>query len=95
MLAGILRWILDHLIWDPGPNARHDFWGALWATRKLLAGIVLSGLLTWMEWVMHHPPEIVIVEVVHFLFVMAAIALVVSIGQWLRRSTDKTSPPRS
>jgi hypothetical protein len=77
----ITGWIFDHLLWDTTGSGRQGFWGALWAARKLVAALALSALLTWREWVEHHPPEIVIVELIHFVFVLAVIALFVYIGQ--------------
>jgi phage shock protein PspC (stress-responsive transcriptional regulator) len=52
-------------------------------------------VLTWWEWVEHHPPEIVIVALVHFVFLFAVIALLVYVGLWFRarRSTTSRTPP--
>jgi len=58
--------------------------------RKLLLALVGSALLTWQEWVERHPPEIAIVALIHFVFVLAAIALLVYMGQWLSRSLGKS-----
>ena len=77
--------MIDHLIWDPAGDA-HGFRGWLWAARKLLLAVAGAGLLTWVEWIEHHPPAILIVALIHFVFVLAAIALVVSLRQWWRRS---------
>jgi hypothetical protein len=84
------RWIFDHLLWDTTGTTRGGFWRGLWATRKLLVAVVGSALLTWWGWVEHHPPEIVIVALIHFVF--AAIALVVYVGQWF---SDKKSPSKA
>ena len=67
----------------------------LWATRKLLLALAGSGVLTWWEWVEHHPPQIVIVALVHFVFLFAVIALLVYVGLWFRarRSTTSRTPP--
>jgi hypothetical protein len=89
----ITRWIIDHLLWDTSGTAREGFVRWLWATRKLSIAILGSALLDWREWVEHHPPEIVLIAFIHFAFVLAAIALVVRIGQWSSRS-DKKSPGR-
>jgi hypothetical protein len=85
------RWILDHMLWDTAGAAGRGFWPGLWATRKLLLALVGSGVLTWREWVEHHPPEIVIVELVHFLFLFAVIALLVHAGLWFRTRKSPTS----
>jgi hypothetical protein len=89
----ITRWIIDHLFWDTTGTAREGLWGGLWATRKLLVAVAGAALLTWREWVKHHPPEIAIVAVMHFAFVLPAVGLVVRIGQWFSRS-DKRSADR-
>jgi len=80
----ITRWIIGHLVWDPAGTARHGVLGALWATRKLCVAVAGAGLLTWWEWVEHHPPEIALVALIHFVFVLAVIAIAVQIGQWFR-----------
>jgi hypothetical protein len=82
----ISRWIFDHLLWDTGGIARQGFWGGLWATRKLIIALAGSALLDWMEWVEHHPPEMVIVVLVHFVLVLGVIALFVYVGQRVKGS---------
>jgi len=89
----ITRWIIDHLLWDTTGTAHEGFRGGLWATRKLFVAFAGAALLTWWEWVEHHPPEIAVVALIHFVFVLAAIALAVHIGRWFSRS-DKRSPGR-
>jgi hypothetical protein len=81
----ITGWIFDHLLWDTSGAERRVFRGGLWATRKVVAALALSALLTWREWVEHRPPEIAIVEIIHFVFVLAVIALFVYIGQRFNR----------
>jgi hypothetical protein len=81
----ITGWIFDHLLWDTAGVAREGFWRGMWATRKLLIALVGSGVLTWREWEEHHPPEIAIVAVIHFVFVMAVIAILVYFAQCARR----------
>ena len=87
-------WIFDHLLWDPAGSARVGFWGGLWATRKLVIAFAGAALLTWREWVEHHPPEIAIVAVIHFVFVLAVIALLVYIGQRFSHSDRKSLSKR-
>ena len=89
----ITRWVIDHLLWDTSGRARDGFMGGLWATRKLSVAVVGSAVLTWREWVTNHPPEIALVAIIHFVFVLAVIALAVQIGRWFSRS-DKTSPAK-
>lgn len=86
----IVHWIFNHLVWDSAGSARLGLWGGLWAARKLLVALAVAALLTWREWMEHHPPEIALIAVIHFLFVMVVIALLVLAGQWFRRSA-KTS----
>jgi hypothetical protein len=86
----IPRWIIDNLLWDTAGTAREGIWGWLWATRKFLGAAAGAAVLTWWEWVEHHPPEIAVVAVIHFVFVLAAIACAVHIGRWFSRG-DKTS----
>ena len=81
----ITRWMIDHLFWDTGTTAREGFLGGLWATRKLILAVAVSAVLTWREWVTNHPPEIALVAVIHFVFVMVVIALAVQIGRWFSR----------
>jgi len=81
------RWILDNLLWDVTSRTREGFWGGLWAARKLLIAIVASVFLTGWEWVEHHPPQLAVVELIHFVFVLAAIAVVVRVGQWFKASS--------
>ena len=87
--AKIMRWIIDHLLWDTKGATGGGFGRGLWAARKLLAAIVGAVLLTWWEWEEHHPPDIAIVALIHFVFVLVAIALVVLIGQWYSRGTQQ------
>jgi hypothetical protein len=96
----ITRWTIDHLIWDTSGMRKRGFWGWLWAARKLCIAVIGAALLTWLEWIKHHPPEIVIVALMHFVFVLIVIALVVYIGprvyigQWFSRS-DKPKRRRT
>jgi hypothetical protein len=84
-------WIFDHLLWDTTGAPERGFWGGLWATRKLFIALFGAALLTWREWVEHHPPEIAIVAVIHFVFVFAAVALLVFAGRRLRRNGAKSA----
>lgn len=90
------RWILDHMLWDTTGAAGTGLWLGLWATRKLLLALVGSGVLTWWEWNEHHPPDIVIVELVHFVVLFAVIALVVYVAQrFSGKRTHSQQGPRS
>jgi membrane-anchored protein YejM (alkaline phosphatase superfamily) len=76
-------------LWDTAGTAREGLWAWLWATRRLLLALAGSAWLTWQEWVKHHPPEIAIVAVLHFSFVLIAIALLVYAGQWFSCGNQK------
>src|SRR6185295_517009 len=82
----IARWTIDHLLWDTSGRACEGFRGGLWAARKLIVAVAGSALLTWWEWVAHHPPEIALVAVIHLAFFLAAIALIVHLGRWFSPS---------
>ena len=79
----IIHWIFDNLMWDTAGTARTGFRRGLWATRKRLIALAGSAVLTWREWVEHRPPESAIVALIHFVFVLAAIALLDYAGQRL------------
>lgn len=53
----------------------------LWICIALLG----SAPLTWREWVEHHPPEIAILAVIHFVFVFVAVVLLTYLAQWFLR----------
>ena len=91
----IMRWMLDHMLWEASGAAGRGFWPGLWATRKLLIALAGSGVLTWREWVEHRPPEIVIIALIHFVFVFAMIALLVYAGLWFRarKMPSSQTPP--
>ena len=82
----ITSWIFNNLIWDPTGTARTGFRRGLWATRKLILAIVLSALLDWLEWTHHHPPDMALVALVHFVFALALVAL----GVYVWRGFDRT-----
>jgi hypothetical protein len=79
------QWIFSHMIWDTAGAAGEGSWRTFWAVRKLLLAILGAVLLTWVEWVEHHPPEIALIAVIHFVFVFSAIGAVVYIRARLRR----------
>jgi hypothetical protein len=81
----VYRWIIDHLLWDLTDSAREGFWGGLWAMRKIFLAIAGAILLTWVEWRLHHPPEIALVALIHFVFVFSAIGVFVYVRGWFRR----------
>ena len=73
--------MIDHVLWDTTGTPREGFRRAMWATRKLSIVVAIAALLTWVEWVEHHPPDIVVVVLLHFVFAFAAVALVVYIDK--------------
>ncbi len=88
MAAPIYRrfglWMIDHFLWDVDGTAREGVAGWLRAKWRVLAAVLGSVLLTWSEWVEHHPPQIALIAVIHFVFVLLAIALVVAVVRWFR-----------
>ncbi len=90
IVRAVTRWIWSNLVWDTSGRSRGGVWGRLWPARKLLLALAGSAVLDWMEWVEHHPPAIAIVAVLHFLFVLAAIAAAIPI---LRRLSRASQPP--
>lgn len=79
---GFWRWMRTNVLWDTSGGLT-----GLWPARKVLAALLLSLLLTWGEWAKNHPPEIVLVAVLHFVFLLAIVAGVVYALQWTRRGT--------
>lgn len=53
------------------------FLQALLSPRIALVALAVSVVLDYMEWVEHHPPEILIVVVLHFVFVWVPLATLV------------------
>lgn len=86
----MMRWIIDHVLWETRPTEHEGFRRWLWATWKLSAAVVVSALLTWSEWVEHHPPAIALIALIHFVFVLLAIAIVDHIWRWLSRGSKKS-----
>lgn len=86
-----MRWIIENLLWDTSGTAREGLRGMLWAARKLFVAVAAAALLTWWEWVEHHPPEIALIALIHLAFVLAAIALIVRIGQSFSRGDKRSS----
>jgi hypothetical protein len=56
---------------------------ALFTPHKVAIALALSGLLDWMEWAMHHPPDIWFVVVFHFVFALGIVSIVVFLWQRL------------
>lgn len=79
-------WVRLHLLWDTTDTTPQGFRKAMWATRKVIVAIMGAALLTWLEWIEHHPPQIVIIALIHFVFVFAVIGLVVYVGQQFYRT---------
>lgn len=86
MARKISRWMVENLLWDTRGVPAGRSWRSIWALRKLLVAVAVAAVLTWEEWLKHHPPEIVLIAFIHLIFVLAAIAVLVAIFRWLRRS---------
>ena len=82
-------WIFDYLLWDTTGSARSGVAGAAWATRKVLMAVSAAVFLTWREWAQLHPPQILIVALMHFAFVLTAIGFLVYSLQRLGRAEKK------
>ena len=81
----ITRWIFNHLLWDTTGAVPRGFWRGLGGTRKRLIALAVSAALDWMYWVEHHPANMALIAVIHFVFVLAAIALWVYVWQSVSR----------
>jgi hypothetical protein len=69
---------VDNIVWDKSSGDEHlSFPKGLWTARKILLIVAIPTLLTWREWAEHHPPEIVIVTILHFIVVFSLIATAV------------------
>ena len=87
----ILRWMLDHMLWDTAGRRRQGILAGPVGdteTSDCFRGI---GCADWWEWVEHHPPDMVFVAIIHFVFVFLLVALLVYLGQWLRARKLPTS----
>ena len=91
----IASWTIDNLLWDAAGTARSGVWKGLWATRKLFLAVAGAALLTRLEWVEHHPSRLAPVALIHFMFLLALIALSVPVGRWFRGSDKKSAGVRT
>ena len=90
ILQSIKSWVVDHVLWDVSAKSLLGFWGAFWALRKVLVALLVSAVMTRQEWVKHHPPEIALIALIHFVFVLVAIALLVYGGQFFLPGNRKS-----
>jgi len=86
----LARWFYRNLLWDATATLGPGWSRFLWATRKLSLAGMLAALLTWREWVEHHPPEIALIAGIHFVFVMIVLAFLIRGWQWVSRGFKKT-----
>lgn len=84
------RWIVDPIVGDTTDIARRGFWGRLRAEWKFFAAVAVTALLTWREWVDHHPPEIALAALIHFVFAWLAVAIAVHTARWFSRGNRKS-----
>jgi hypothetical protein len=68
-------------------RARKGFW-RWW---KLYVALIVAAILTWGEWVKHHPPAIVLIGLIHFVLVFAAIALLAQVARWFSRRSERST----
>lgn len=88
---GITDWIVRHLLWDESGPAQKSLSGRLLAKWRLWAAVVGSAVLTWAEWVKNRPPEIAVVALIHFVFVLVVIAILVHIGRWVSHIRSRST----
>jgi hypothetical protein len=79
----VKHWLLNQLLWDGAVAKPAGFRKTLWATRYLLLAFAGAVFLTWREWIEHRPPEIALIAVIHFFFVLGLIAVCLSARQRL------------
>jgi hypothetical protein len=84
-MKSVAHWLYGNLLWDTGGVVPSGTFSILWATRKLLMVMVVTILLTWREWIEHHPPEIALIFFLHFIFVFAIAALLTYALQQIKR----------
>ena len=90
ILRSIKAWVVDHVLWDKSGESLQGLWGALWALRKVLVALLVSAVMTRQEWVKHHPPDIALIALIHFAFVLVAVALLVYAGHYFPRGNRKS-----
>jgi hypothetical protein len=81
----IRRWIIDPVFANTTAGRRLSSSGRMRAEWKLFAVVAVTALLTWREWVEHHPPEIALIALIHLVFVWVGVAIIVHVVQWLSR----------
>ncbi len=91
----IARWVMGNLLWDTSGRGRGGVWGAVWPARKVALALAGSAVLDWMEWEEHHPPEMAVVALLHFVLVLAAIAAATPILRRLSRASKRPAPPQA
>ncbi len=59
------------------------------ASRKIVLWVVIaaaaSAVLTWVERAEHHPPNLAVIAAIHFVFMLAAVALAAGVWRIVRR----------
>ena len=87
----ILRRITDLLLWDTSATPTQGTWEWLSAKWRPIVAFAASALLTWQEWAKNHPPEIVLIAFIHFLFVLVVLAFVFHIARGITREIRQSS----
>ena len=57
----------------------------LFSFRNIAAALAISALLDWLEWSLHHPPNMAVIAVIHFAIVLIALAIITWMTQRFRR----------
>jgi hypothetical protein len=85
------RWIYQNLLWDPSVHTDSAVPRMIWGVRKLALGVLVAAILTWREWIEHHPPEIALIAGIHFLLVMSVLAVLIGSIRLFQRTRKKNS----
>ena len=78
--------MIDPVLADTADIAHLGFWGSLRVKWKFVGVLAGTALLTWQEWTAHHPPDMALIALIHFVFIWILVAIAVHIVRWLRSS---------
>ena len=87
----ITRRFIDFFLWDVDGTPREGSGRWLLGKWRPLLALIGSGFLTWREWVEHHPPEIALIALIHFVFLLIVLAVIVHAARWLSRQGKKVN----
>jgi hypothetical protein len=87
----ITKWFIEYFLWNVDGTPREGPGGWLLGKWRPLLALIGSGFLTWREWAEHHPPEIALIALIHFVFLLIVLALIVHAVRWLGRQGKKVN----